>query len=107
MGNKLKIRKGDHVIVLAGKDKGKHGEVLKVLPKERRAIVQGANVVRRHQRQSASTEGGIVSKEASIDISNLALEDPKDGQATRVGFKTLEDGRKVRFARRSGEVIDG
>ncbi len=107
MGNKLKIRKGDHVIVLAGKDKGKHGEVLKVLPKERRAIVQGANVVRRHQRQSASTEGGIVSKEASIDVSNLALEDPKDGQATRVGFKTLEDGRKVRFARRSGEVIDG
>lgn len=107
MGSKLKIRKGDHVIVLAGKDKGKHGEVLKVLPKDRRAIVQGVNVVRRHQRQSASTEGGIISKEASIDVSNLALEDPKDGEATRVGFKTLEDGRKVRFARRSGEVIDG
>jgi large subunit ribosomal protein L24 len=101
----LKIKKGDHVIVLAGRDKGKHGEVIKVIPKENRALVRGVNMVRRHQRQSATTEGGIISKEASIDLSNLALEDPKDGKPTRVGFKFLEDGRKVRFSKRSGEVI--
>ena len=103
----LKVKKGDHVIVLAGKDKGKHGEVLRVLPKENRAVVQGVNVVRRHTKANpqAGQEGGIVSKEASIDLSNLALEDPKDGKPTRVGFKTLEDGTKVRFAKRSGEVI--
>ena len=101
----LKIKKGDHVIVLAGKDKGKHGEVLRVLPKENRALVQGVNVVRRHQKQTAQQEGGIVSKEAPVDMSNLAIEDPKDGKPTRVGFKTLEDGTKVRFAKRSGEVI--
>lgn len=103
---KLKIKKGDHVVVLTGKDKGKHGEVLKVIPSENRAIVQGVAMVRRHQRQSASQEGGIITKEASIDISNIALEDPKDGKPTRVGYKFLKDGRKVRFARRSGEVID-
>jgi large subunit ribosomal protein L24 len=101
----LKIRKGDHVIVVAGRDKGKHGEVIEMLPKESRVLVRGVNVVRRHQRQSASQEGGIVSKEAPIHISNLALEDPKDGKPTRIGFKFLEDGKKVRFAKRSGEVI--
>jgi len=101
----LKIKKGDHVIVLAGRDKGKHGEVIKVIPKENRALVRGVNMVRKHQKQSASAEGGIISKEAAINLSNLALEDPKDGKPTRVGFKFLDDGRKVRFSKRSGEVI--
>ena len=104
---KLKIKKGDHVVVITGKDKGKKGEVLKVLPEENRAIVKGIAMIRRHQRKTASQEGGIIAKEASIHISNLALEDPKDGTPTRVGYKFLKDGRKVRFARRSGEVIDG
>ena len=104
---KVKIKKGDHVVVLTGKDKGKHGEVLKVLPAENRAIVKGVLMVRHHQRQTASQEGGIITKEAPIHISNIALEDPKDGKSTRVGYKFLKDGRKVRFARRSGEVIDG
>jgi large subunit ribosomal protein L24 len=104
---KLKIKKGDHVVVLTGKDKGKHGEVLKVMPEENRAIVKGVAMIRRHQRQTATQDGGIISKEAAIHISNLALEDPKDGKPTRVGYKFLKDGRKVRFARRSGEVIDG
>jgi large subunit ribosomal protein L24 len=103
----LKIKKGDHVVVLTGKDKGKHGEVLKVMPEENRAIVKGIALMRRHQRQTATQDGGIISKEAAIHISNLALEDPKDGKPTRVGFKFLKDGRKVRFAKRSGEVIDG
>ena len=101
----LKIKKGDHVIVIAGRDKGKHGEVVEMFPKEERAIVRGVNVVRRHQKQTAALEGGIISKEAPIQISNLALEDPKDGKPTRVGFKFLDDGKKVRFAKRSGEVI--
>jgi large subunit ribosomal protein L24 len=101
----LKIKKGDRVIVLTGRDKGKLGEVIEVRPKENRALVRGVNIVRRHQRQSAAQEGGIVSKEGPIQLSNLALEDPKDGKPTRVGFKILEDGRKVRFAKRSGEVI--
>jgi large subunit ribosomal protein L24 len=101
----LKIKKGDHVIVIAGRDKGKHGEVVEMLPKESRAVVRGVNVVRRHQKQTAAQEGGIISKEAPIQISNLALEDPKDGKPTRVGFKFLDDGKKVRFAKRSGEVI--
>ena len=100
-----KIRKGDKVVVLAGRDKGKHGEVIEMRPDESRAVVRGVNVVRRHQRQTAQQEGGIVSKEAPIHISNLALEDPKDGKPTRVGFKFLEDGTKVRFAKRSGELI--
>ena len=104
---KLKIKKGDHVVVITGKDKGKKGEVLKVLPEENRAIVRGVAVVRRHQRQTAAQEGGIISKEAPIHVSNLALEDPKDRKPTRVGYKFLKDGRKVRFAKRSGEVIDG
>ena len=104
---RLKIKKGDHVVVLTGKDKGKHGEVLKVMREENRAIVKGVAMIRRHQRQTATQDGGIISKEAAIHISNLALEDPKDGKPTRVGFKFLKDGRKVRFAKRSGEVIDG
>ena len=103
----LKIRRGDHVVVLTGKNKGKHGEVLKVMPAENRAIVKGIAMIRRHQRQTATQDGGIISKEAAIHVSNLAIEDPKDGKPTRVGFKFLKDGRKVRFARRSGEVIDG
>ena len=102
-----KIRKGDQVLVLAGRDKGKKGEVFQVMPAEGRALVRGVNVVRRHQRQSPSQEGGIISKEASIDLSNLAHPDPKDGKPTRVGFKVLSDGRKVRFAKRSGEEIPG
>jgi large subunit ribosomal protein L24 len=100
-----KIKKGDHVIVLTGRDKGKHGEVIEVRPKESRAIVRGVNVVRKHQKQTAQKEGGIISKEAAIHLSNIALEDPKDGKPTRVGFKLLDDGRKVRVAKRSGEVI--
>ncbi|WP_333792858.1 50S ribosomal protein L24 [Hyphomicrobium sp.] len=101
----LKIKKGDSVIVLTGRDKGKRGEVIQVRPKENRALVRGINIVRRHQRQTASQEGGIISKEAPIQISNLAIEDPKDGKPTRVGFRILEDGKKVRFAKRSGEII--
>ncbi len=104
---KLKIKKGDRVVVLAGRDKGKRGEVLQVMPLDNRALVQGINVVRRHQKQSPTQDGGIVAKEAPIHISNLALEDPKDGAPTRVGYKVLNDGRKVRFAKRSGETIDG
>ena len=104
---KLKIKKGDHVVVITGKDKGKKGEILKVMPEENRAIVKGVAMVRRHQRQTPSQEGGIIAKEAPIHISNLAIEDPKDGKPTRAGYKFLKDGRKVRFARRSGEVIDG
>ncbi len=102
-----KIRKGDKVVVLSGRDKGRTGDVLKVIPKEDRAIVQGVNMVQRHQRQTAQEEGGIKSKEAPIHLSNLALADPKDGMPSRVGFKFLNDGRKVRVAKRSGEVIDG
>jgi large subunit ribosomal protein L24 len=101
----LKIKKGDNVVVLTGRDKGKRGEVIEVRPKENRALVRGVNVVRRHQRQTPQKEGGIISKEAAIQISNLALEDPKDGKPTRVGFRLLDDGKKVRFAKRSGEVI--
>ena len=104
---RLKIKKGDHVVVLTGRDKGKHGEVLKMMPEENRALVKGIAMIRRHQRQTATQDGGIISKEAAIHVSNLAIEDPKDGKPTRVGFKFLKDGRKVRFAKRSGEVIDG
>ena len=102
-----KIKKGDKVVVLAGKDKGKTGEVIEVRPSDTRAVVRGVNIVRRHTRQSAQSEGGIIAKEAAIHLSNLALADPKDGKATRVGFKILDDGRKVRVAKRSGDVIDG
>jgi large subunit ribosomal protein L24 len=101
-----KFRKGDRVIVLNGRDKGKRGEILKMIPKENRAIVQGVNQVKRHQRQTAQQEGGIIVKEAPVDVSNLAVEDPKDGAPSRVGFRILDDGRKVRFAKRSGEIID-
>ena len=101
-----KIRKGDRVVVLAGKDKGKRGEVLRVLPKENRAVVQGANVVKKHQKATRASTGGIVEQEAPINMSNLAHVDPKTSEPTRVGFKFLEDGRKVRFAKKSGEIID-
>jgi large subunit ribosomal protein L24 len=107
MAVKFKIRKGDTVIVVAGKDKGKKGNVLKMLPKENRAIVQGVNVAKRHQKQSASQQGGIVSKELPIHISNIAHIDPADSKATRIAYKILEDGSRVRVAKRSGEVIDG
>jgi large subunit ribosomal protein L24 len=102
-----KIKKGDKVVVLVGRDKGRGGEVLQVIPKEGRAVVRGVNLVKRHQRQSAKQEAGIVPKEAAIQLSNLAVADPKDGKPTRVGFKILDDGRKARFAKRSGDVIDG
>ncbi|MBV9567605.1 MAG: 50S ribosomal protein L24 [Hyphomicrobiales bacterium] len=102
-----KIKKGDKVIVLAGRDRGRNGEVIRMFPTEQRALVRGVNMVRRHQKQSAQAEGGIISKEAPIHLSNIAIADPKDGKATRVGFKFLEDGRKVRFAKRSGDLIDG
>jgi large subunit ribosomal protein L24 len=101
-----KLRKGDSVVVLAGKDKGKKGEITRVLPKENRAIVSGVNVAIRHQRQSQSTQGGRIAKELPIELSNLALVDPKTGEATRVGFR-IEDGKKVRFAKKSGEAING
>jgi large subunit ribosomal protein L24 len=100
-----KIKKGDRVIVLTGRDKGRQGEVFQVMPKEQRALVRGINMVRRHQRQTASEQGGIISKEAPIHLSNLALADPKDDKPTRVGFRRLDDGTKVRFAKRSGEII--
>ena len=102
-----KIKKGDKVVVLAGRDKGKTGEVRSVIPAEDRAFVGGVNLVRRHTKQSAQTEGGILSKEAPIHLSNLAIADPKTGKPTRVGFKVLDDGRKVRVAKRSGDLIDG
>jgi len=102
----VKIRKGDRVIVTTGRDKGRKGEVLKVLPKENRALVSGVNMIKRHQKQTAKVQGGIVNKEAAIHLSNLAHVDPKSGEATRIGFKVLGDGRKVRFAKKSGEVID-
>jgi large subunit ribosomal protein L24 len=102
-----KIRKGDKVIVLAGRDKGRTGEVVEVRPTEARALVRGVNMVKRHQRQSGTQEGGIISKEGSIHLSNLAIADPKDGKPTRVGFKIMTDGKKVRVAKRSGVEIDG
>jgi large subunit ribosomal protein L24 len=103
---KLKIKKGDKVIVLTGRDKGKSGEVLRVLVADERVVVQGVNMVKRHTRQSPGQQGGIVEKEAAIHISNVAHIDPKSNKPTRVGYKFLGDGRKVRFAKRSGEVLD-
>ena len=100
------IRKGDSVVVTTGRDKGKKGDVLKVFTSENRALVSGINMVKRHQRQTQTQQGGIVNKESPIHLSNLAHVDPKSGAATRVGSKTLGDGRKVRFAKKSGEVID-
>ncbi|WP_159590040.1 MULTISPECIES: 50S ribosomal protein L24 [Chelativorans] len=102
-----KIKKGDNVVVLTGRDKGRTGEILKMMPKEDKALVRGVNLVRRHQKQSAQSEGGIITKEAPIHVSNLALADPKDGKPTRVGFQVQKDGKKVRVAKRSGELIDG
>ena len=102
-----KIKKGDKVVVMAGRDKGKTGEVRQVMPVEGRAIVAGVNLVRRHTKPSARGEGGILSKESPIHLSNLAIADPKTGKPTRVGFKILDDGRKVRVAKRSGDLIDG
>ena len=101
-----RIKKGDTVVVIAGRDKGRSGEVIEVRPTENRAVVRGVNVVKRHQRQTQTQQGGIVTKESPIHISNIAHVDPKSGNATRVGFKVLGDGRKVRFAKKSGEVID-
>ncbi|MES0809267.1 MULTISPECIES: 50S ribosomal protein L24 [unclassified Roseibium] len=102
-----KIKKGDTVVVLTGRDKGKSGEVIQVLPTDNKALVRGINMVRRHQKQTQTQEAGIVSKEAPIHMSNIALADPKDGKATRVGFKAQDDGTKVRVAKRSGDLIDG
>ncbi|MBV9066503.1 MAG: 50S ribosomal protein L24 [Methylobacteriaceae bacterium] len=102
-----KIKKGDKVVVLSGRDKGRNGEVVRVMPREDRALVRGINVVKRHQKQTMKEEGGIIRKELPIHLSNIALADPKDGKPTRVGFKILDDGRKVRFAKRSGDLIDG
>lgn len=101
-----KIRKGDSVVVLSGKDKGRKGEVIKVMPKDDKALVSGINMIKRHQRQTQTEEGGIISKEAPIHLSNLAIADPKDGKPTRVGFR-IEDGKKLRVAKRSGALIDG
>jgi large subunit ribosomal protein L24 len=105
-----KIRKGDKVIVLAGRDKGRTGEVIEVRTDDGRALVRGVNLVKRHQKQTAQQEGGIVSKEATVHLSNLALADPKDGKPTRIGFKFVGEGdnrRKMRVAKRSGVEIDG
>ena len=101
-----KVKKGDTVVVLTGRDKGRSGEVTQVLPKEDRAFVRGINLVKKHQKQTQNQEGGIVSKEAAIQLSNLALQDA-NGKPTRVGFRILEDGRKVRFAKSTGDQIDG
>jgi len=106
MATKMKLRKGDRVAVIAGKDKGKSGEILRMLLKVDRAIVQGVNMVKRHTRPAQGTAGGIMEKEASIHVSNLAHIDPKTDKPTRVGYKILKDGKKVRYAKASGEVID-
>jgi large subunit ribosomal protein L24 len=103
---KMKIKKGDNVVVISGRDKGKSGEVLRVFPTESRVIVQGVHVARRHTRQSMGNPGGIVDKELTIHVSNIAHLDPASNKPTRVGYKFLDDGRKVRFARRSGEMLD-
>jgi large subunit ribosomal protein L24 len=103
---KMKIKKGDNVVVISGRDKGKAGEVLRVFPTESRLIVQGVHVARRHTRARMGDPGGIVEKELTIHVSNVAHVDPQSGKPTRVGYRNLDGGRKVRFARRSGEVID-
>jgi large subunit ribosomal protein L24 len=106
MTNKLKIRKGDRVKVIAGRSKGKVGDVLRVLPTEQRVVVSGVNVIKRHTKPSRSDSGGIIEREAAIHVSNVALLDPKSDKPTKIGFRFLEDGRKVRFARASGETLD-
>ena len=103
---KMKIKKGDTVVVISGRDRGKSGEVLRVLPADRRLIVQGIHIARRHTKPSMGNPGGIVDKELTIDVSNIAHLDPASNKPTRVGYKFLDDGRKVRFAKKSGEVID-
>jgi large subunit ribosomal protein L24 len=103
---KMKLKKGDQVVVVSGRDRDKKGEIIEVRPKENRVVVRGVNIVKRHERQSAKSQGGIVEKEAAIHASNVAIVDPKTGKATRVGFKFLADGRKVRVAKASGEQID-
>ncbi len=103
---KLKIKKGDNVVVISGRDKGRTGEVLRVFPTERRVIVQGVNIAKRHTKPRMGEPGGIVEKELALHISNVAHVDPASGKPTRIGYKVLDDGRKVRVARRSGEVID-
>jgi large subunit ribosomal protein L24 len=106
MANKLKIKKGDRVKVITGRSKGKVGDVLRVLPTEQRVVVAGVNMIKRHTKQGRTETGGIIEREAAIHVSNVALLDPKSDKPTKVGFKFLEDGRKVRFARASGETID-
>ena len=106
MAKKFKIRKGDRVIVVTGSERGKTGEVLRVLRQDDRVLVQGVNMIKRHMRPSPANPGGIIEREATLHISNVALIDPKSQEATRVGYRVLDDGRKVRFARRSGEMID-
>ena len=107
MAVKLKIKKGDKVVVTTGRDKGKTGDVLAVFPKDNKALVQGVNMVKRHQKQTPQNQGGIINRESRIEISNLAIADPKDGKPSRIGYKINDDGAKVRIAKRSGEVIDG
>lgn len=102
---KLKIKKGDKVAVITGKDKGKQGEVISVLPKVNKAIVSGINIVKKHTKASRDSEGGIISKEMPIQISNISLIDPKTNAITKVGFKILKDGTKVRYAKKSGEIF--
>ena len=106
MAEKLRLKKGDEVVVLTGRDRGKTGEVIRMVLKKNQVIVQGVSVAKRHTAPSASNPGGIIDKEMPIDISNVALIDPKDRKPTKIGYRFLEDGRKVRFAKRSGEVID-
>ena len=106
MANKMRMKKGDQVMVITGRDKGKIGEVLRLFPKDNRALVQGVNMIKRHTRPTQASAGGIIEKEASIEVSNLSQIDPKDNKPTRTGVKVLNDGRKVRFSKRSGEVID-
>ena len=101
-----RIRKGDEVIVISGRDKGKKGNVLKAFPDNDRVLVQGVHMVKRHQQQTQTQQGGIIEKETTIHVSNVALLDPDGGSASRVGFRFLEDGRKIRYAKRSGEVVD-
>ena len=106
MANKLKIRKGDRVKVIAGRSKGKIGDVLRVIAADQRVVVSGVNVIKRHTKPSRAEQGGIIEREAAIHVSNVAVLDPKTDKPTKIGFKFLEDGRKVRFARGSGETID-
>ena len=104
--NKLKVKKGDNVIVITGKDKGKSGEVVSVFPKTSRVVIRGVNIAKRHTAQSQTSQGGILDKELSIHVSNVLHIDPKDQKATKIGYKFLKDGRKVRYAKRSGDLVD-